>query len=176
MTSFKKIRQSFAKQDANDNRLGLNHRLNLHWTLLLLTFAAFHFFVAHAAAAPTVIGYGHQTDRFGPHSIPGLPVGDKVQVYAVVDSSDPVGSPTISAEAVQGSTTLTLDPIPPVGIFQGFNVYYKFIDFDPGQTGSWAIVPTDSTGIGPLPTQFRNRSSFPSWKMLQLKAHRLAPK
>ena len=74
------------------------------------------------AALPTVIAYGHFTDRFGPNSLPSFPVGDKVQVSAVLDSNDPVGSPTISVEALQGGTTLTLDPIGPLyPLFDGYS-------------------------------------------------------
>ena len=49
-------------------------------TLLLLTFAAVQFFTGTSAAEPEVLSLSHYTDRFGPHSIPGLPVGDKVQI------------------------------------------------------------------------------------------------
>ncbi|HEX2475713.1 MAG TPA: PEP-CTERM sorting domain-containing protein, partial [Lacipirellulaceae bacterium] len=82
-----------------------------------------------------------------------VPVGDKVEVYAGVESSDPLGSPTISVLAVQDGTTLTLDPLPVDPLFEGFPfyIYHKFIDLDPALTGSWEITPTDSTGTG-LPT------------------------
>src|SRR5262245_27253817 len=101
MTCFKTIRQGFAKLNANG-------------TLLILAFAAFQFFGANACALPAVIFTGHRTERFGPHSSPGwIPVGDKVQVFARIDSSDAVRSPTISVDAVQGDTTLALDPLPP---------------------------------------------------------------
>jgi hypothetical protein len=97
-----------------------------------------------------VIGYGHFTDRVPPNPLPLYPEGaDLVQVFAIIQSSDPVGSPTISAQAVQGGTNLSLDVIPPAGLDQDYNVFYKFIDLDPGVTGAWEIVPTDSTGIGP---------------------------
>ena len=33
-------------------------------------------------------------------------------------------------------------------MFPGQHLYYKFIDFDPGLTGPWEIIPTDSTGTG----------------------------
>jgi hypothetical protein len=118
-------------------------------TLLLLTFTALQFVSNRAAALPTVINYGHHTDRFAPNSIPGAPVGDKVQIAAFLDSSDPLGSPTISVEAIQGDTTITLDYIGSHHtLFEGLHLYYKFIDFDPGLTGSWGIVPADSTGTG----------------------------
>jgi hypothetical protein len=108
-----------------------------------------------------VIGYGHFTDRFSPNAPAVYPDGDVVQIYAVIESSDPVGSPTISAQAVQGNTTLTLDLIPPVDIFQEFNVFYKFIELDPGLTGPWEIISTDSTGIGS--STFTNPISEPEY-------------
>jgi hypothetical protein len=119
----------------------------------LLTFVAVHFVAANLWALPSVFFYRQGTDRIGPHSIPIPPVGDSVQVFAVVESNDPIESPTISVEARQGSTSLTLDPLPaalfPIFQFEGFHVFSKFIDFDPGLTGAWEIVPTDSTGTGP---------------------------
>jgi hypothetical protein len=118
--------------------------------LPMLTVAAFSFFGANAGALPTVIGYGHFTDRVPPNPLPAYPDGaNLVQVFAVIQSSDPVGSPTISAQALQGGTSLSLDLIPPEGIDQDYNVFYKFSDLDLGFTGAWEIVPTDSTGIGP---------------------------
>ena len=150
MTTFKTIRQCFAKRSANDKRPGLKRLLDNKGTLLMLTVASFQFFAAGSAAQPVVIGYDHFTSRFAPHSIPGgLPVGDKVQIAAVIDSSDPVGSPTISVEAIQGDTTLSLDPVPPSPLFEGLHLYYKFIDFDSSLLGSWEIIPRDSTGTGP---------------------------
>src|SRR5262245_12030898 len=150
MTAFKTIRQCFAQSGASNTRPGFARLLDIHRTLLIITFAALQFFGANAWALPTVIGYGHFTDRFGPHSLPGLPVGDKVQIFAVLDSSDPIGSPTISVESVQGGTTNTLDYIGPLyPIFEQYHLYYKFVDFDPGITGPWEIIPTDSTGTGP---------------------------
>jgi hypothetical protein len=78
-----------------------------------------------------------------------LPVGDKVEIDVFLDSGDPIASPTISVEATQGGTTLTLDALAPGHpLYKGKYVYYKFVDFDPGLLGSWEIVPTDSTGIG----------------------------
>jgi hypothetical protein len=151
MTSFQTIRRCFVK-------------LNAHHTLLILTFAAFQFSGANIWALPTVIFYGHDTDRFGPHSSPGwIPVGDKVQVFARLDSSDPFGSPTVSVAAVQGDTTLSLDPLPIAvnSIYEGAHVYIKFIDFDPGLTGSWEITPTDSTGTGP--STFTNAIADPEF-------------
>jgi hypothetical protein len=119
-------------------------------TLLILALAAFQFFARNSAALPAVNSIGHHTDRFSINSIPGAPVGDKVQIAAVLNSSDSVGSPTISVAAIQGDTTITLDYIGAQHtLFNGQHVYYKFIDFDPGLTGSWEIIPTDSTGTGP---------------------------
>jgi hypothetical protein len=115
--------------------------------LQILTFAAIQLVGASAWALPEVIGYGHFTDRFSPNAPAEYPDGNVVQVYAVIESSDPLGSPTISAQAVQGNTTLTLDLIPPVGIFR-FNVFYKLIELDPGLTGPWEIISTDGTGTG----------------------------
>jgi hypothetical protein len=130
--------------------------------LLILTFAAFQFIAAKAWAVPTVFAYGHFTDRFGPHSLPEMPVGDKIQIWAALNSNDPIGSPTISVEAGQGSSTLMLDPIGPLyPMFAGYHLYYKFIDFDPGLTESWEIVPTDSTGTGP--STFTNAIAEPEF-------------
>jgi hypothetical protein len=126
------------------------HPLDLHWKLLILTIAAFPFFAAQASALPTVIAYGHFTDHLAQSPIPSFEVGEKVQIFAVLDSTDPVRSPTISVEAVQGAKTEAL-PQPPNDdpIFQGQHLYSKFIDFEPTLTGPWEIIPTDSTGIGP---------------------------
>jgi PEP-CTERM motif-containing protein len=121
-------------------------------TLLILTFPAFSCLGASVWALPTVVVYRHGTDRIGPHSLPGFPVGDKAQVFAVLESDDPDESPTISVDAVQGGATLTLDSIGdryPIFEIEGYHVFYKFIDFDPGLTGAWEIIPTDSTGTGP---------------------------
>jgi PEP-CTERM motif-containing protein len=119
-------------------------------TLLIMTCAAFQFFAANAWALPTAYFYRQSTDRIGPHSFPGFPVGDKVQIFAAIDSTDPIGSPTISVQAVQGGTTLTLDPTGPLFPFlEEFHTYYKFIDFNQAFTGAWEIIPTDSTGTGP---------------------------
>jgi hypothetical protein len=150
MISFKTIRQCFTKFIANEKRPELKRRLVLHWAFLILTFAAFQLFARGSAALPVVSFTGHNAGRFGPHSLPGgIPVGDKVQVITAFDSSDPVFSPTISVEAVQGGTTLMLDRVPPGNpMFDPYHVYYKFIDFDPGLTGSWQITPADSTGTG----------------------------
>jgi hypothetical protein len=118
-------------------------------TSLILAFAAFHFFGATSHAAPLVTSFAHYTDRFAPHSIPGLPVGDKVQVNAFIDTNDPVGSPMISVEAVQGATTVALDALILPEIYPGLHPYQTYIDFDPSLLGSWEIIPIDSTGIGP---------------------------
>jgi hypothetical protein len=150
MTSFKTFRQCFAKLETYDKRLGLPRLLGINGTLLLISVTAFQLFGANAWALPTVLSYGHFTDRVPPNPLPAYPGGaDLVQVFAVIQSSDPVGSPTISTQAVQGGTTHSLDLIPPEGIDQDYNVFYKFIDLDRGLTGAWEIVPTDSTGIGP---------------------------
>jgi hypothetical protein len=119
-------------------------------TLLTLTFAAFNCFAASTAAAPVVVGYGHLTDRFGPHSLPLLPVGDKVQIGAFLSSGDPIGSPTISVQVKQNGTTITLDALAPGHpLYERDYLFYKFIDFDPTLGGAWEIIPTDSTGTGP---------------------------
>src|SRR5262245_40615619 len=83
-------------------------------TLPILTFAVFRFVGASASALPTVIDYAQFTDRRAPNLLPNAVVGDKVQIVAFLDSSDPIGSSTISVQAVQGGTTLTLDPVPPI--------------------------------------------------------------
>ena len=120
-------------------------------TLLVLIFTVLQLFARGSAALPVVVAAGQQTDRFGPHSFPGwIPVGDKVQVLAFVDSSDAAGSPTISVQATQGGTSLALDYVGNHPLFEPFPVfyYYSFIDLDPGLTGSWQITATDSTGTG----------------------------
>ncbi|MGD9634151.1 MAG: hypothetical protein AB7G28_06055 [Pirellulales bacterium] len=119
-------------------------------TLLILTLTAFQLLARDSMALPTVLFLGQQTDRYGPNSVPFTPVGDKVQVLAALDSVDPIGSPTISVTAVQGDTTITLEPIPPDNpLFPGLHGYRNFIDLDPGLTGSWTVIPADSSGIGP---------------------------
>jgi hypothetical protein len=130
-------------------------------TVLLLTIAAVQSFGASSAAAPVVTSLAHYTDRFATHSIPGLPVGDKVQVNAFIDTNDPVGSPMISVEAVQGATTVALDPLILPEIYPGQHPYQKYIDFDPSLLGSWEIIPIDSTGIGP--SEFTNAISEPEF-------------
>jgi hypothetical protein len=130
--------------------------------LLFVTVAAFQFIGAKAAALPTVFAYGHFTDRFGSHALPEMPVGDKVQIWAALDTNDPIGSPTISVEVRQGNATHTLDYIGPLyPIFENYHLYYKFIDFDPALTGPWEIVPTDSTGTGP--SNFTNAMAEPEF-------------
>ena len=119
-------------------------------TLAVLIFAAFQLLGANVFALPTVVDFAHFTDRRGPHSLPGAVVGDKVQIAAFLNSSDPIGSPTISVQAIQGETTLTLDLVPPIHpLFPAQYLYVKFIDFDPALTSFWEFIPTDSTGIGP---------------------------
>jgi hypothetical protein len=132
-------------------------------TLLIPTFAAIQFFGNISAAAPVVLSLAHYTDRFGPHSVPGLPIGDKVQINAFIDTDDPQGSPTISVGAVQGGTSLTLPPFispqyqePPFD-----NPYQQYFDFDPGLLGSWEIIPADSTGVGP--SEFTNAIAEPEY-------------
>ena len=137
MTHLKPIRECF-------------RAIKFHDTLLILSLAGFQLFARGSAALPIVTSTGHHADRFAASTIPGTPVGDKVQIFAILDSCDPIGSPTISVEAVQGGTTLTVDPAPPLyPLFGDVHGYYKFIDFDPGLTGAWEIIPTDSTGTGP---------------------------
>jgi hypothetical protein len=146
MTSFKTVCQCFPKFNANG-------------TLLILTFAAFQLFARGSAALPVVTGSVHYASRFGPHSSPGrIPVGDKVLVAANIDSSDPIGSPTISVEAVQGGTTLTLERLTPNN---QSTQYTKNIDLDPALTGFWEIIPTDSTGTGP--SSFTNAIAEPEF-------------
>jgi hypothetical protein len=76
-----------------------------------------------------------------------IPRGDHLQIFAQIETTDPPGSPTIDVTAKQGDTILTLEHIE--GLSFPPNFYWKFIDFDPGLTGAWEIVPTDSTGTGP---------------------------
>jgi hypothetical protein len=114
----------------------------------LLTVAAFQFCAVCAWALPTMIDYSHFTDHIGPNTLPGYTFGDKVQLTVFLDSTDPVGSSTISAAANQGGTTLALDYYYNPTLPELHN-YTKLIDFDPALTGSWEIIPTDSTGTGP---------------------------
>jgi hypothetical protein len=72
-----------------------------------------------------------------------------VQINAFIDTDDHVGSSAIAVEAVQGSTTITLDFVNLPELYPGQHPYQKYIDFDPSLLGSWEIIPTDSTGIGP---------------------------
>src|SRR5262249_11975484 len=114
--------------------------VTLSW--LILALLALQYLAVDAMALPTVTETLHLTDRFGPNTVPFLPVGDKVQIFVLIDSVDPIGSPTISVEAHQGSTTLALDPLPPGSpLFEGLHGYYKFIDFNPAITGAWQITP-----------------------------------
>src|SRR5262245_1564613 len=119
-------------------------------TLLVLTCAAIQLFASSAWALPTAFFYRQFTQRIGPHSFPGIPVGDKVLIFAALNSTNPIVSPTISVDAVQGVTTLSPDPTGPLfPIYDGYDTYYKYTDFDPALTGAWEIIPTDSTGTGP---------------------------
>jgi hypothetical protein len=127
--------------------------------LLILTFAAFQLFARGSAALPVVTGVGHYASRIGPHSSPAwIPAGDKVLVFAVIDTSDPIGSPTISVEAVQGGTTLSLEYLAPDNVYPEYDA---FIDLDPALTGFWRITPTDSTGTGP--SAFTNAIADPEF-------------
>jgi hypothetical protein len=114
--------------------------------LLLVIFVALQFCGANVWALPTVTQYFYYTDHIGPNSFPGYTFGDKVQLTVYLNSSDPVGSPTISVAAVQSDTTLMLDYFDPT---RPDHNYTKFIDFDLGLFGPWEIIPTDSTGTGP---------------------------
>jgi hypothetical protein len=88
-------------------------RLDACAVLLVLAFAALQLLAGSSLAGPTVVSTSHFTNRIGPHSFPGpIPVGDKVQVFAMIDSVDPVHSPTISVEASQAGTAITLDALP----------------------------------------------------------------
>jgi hypothetical protein len=104
--------------------------------IILLTFVMLQFVAANAWALPSVFFHRQSTDRIGPHSVPIPPVGDKVQIFAALDSDDPIESPTISVEARQGGTSIMLDPVPGdlFPIFEGYHTYYKFIDFDQSLT------------------------------------------
>jgi uncharacterized protein YjbI with pentapeptide repeats len=130
-------------------------------TLILLTFAVVQFLGANSAAAPAVVGLSHYTDRFGMHSIPGLPIGDKVQINAFIETIDSQGSPMTSVEALQGGTMVALDPLISPLYPPPFHPYQKYIDFDPGLLGSWEIIPTDSSGIGP--SAFTNAITEPQF-------------
>src|SRR5262245_65853688 len=101
MTSFNAIQRRFATRSASHTRSKLTRLLDLNGTLLLINLTAFQFFGANAFAAPIVISTGHHTDRFAPHSIPGLPVGDFVRISAALNSTDVPGSPTIVTIAHQ---------------------------------------------------------------------------
>jgi uncharacterized protein YjbI with pentapeptide repeats len=124
------------------------------WTLVqhqtrlpMLTLVAMNLSVASSFAAPTVIDRDHFTNQFAPNSVPGAPVGNNVQISAVLNSLDPVGGTTISVKAIQGDSVVTLNYIghhhP---LFEGVHLYYAFIPFDPSFTGPWQIVASDSSG------------------------------
>jgi uncharacterized protein YjbI with pentapeptide repeats len=149
--AFSPVRLRIARLHADNNRPGLKRLLGRKAALSIMTLTACLSHTASSAALPVVLSYDHFTSRLAPHSFPGgLPVGDKVQVAAVLNSSDLVGSPTISVKAVQGATTLNLEYVG-LGhpLFDGFHIYYKFIDLDPSLLGPWKIIPADSTGTGP---------------------------
>jgi hypothetical protein len=117
-------------------------------TLLTLTFSTFQLFTNRAAALPSVSDTGQLTDRFLPTlSNTVIPPGDHLQIFAVIESTDPPGSPSIAVSANQGDTILTLERFE--SLSAPTNFYWKFIDFDPSLAGAWEIVPTDSTGTGP---------------------------
>ena len=116
--------------------------------ILTLTFTTFQLFANRAAALPSVSDIGQLTERFLPTlSNTLIPPGDHLRISAVVNTSDPPGSPTIGVTAKQGDTIVTLEHIE--GLSFPTNFYWKFIDFDPSLTGAWEIIPTDSTGTGP---------------------------
>jgi len=117
---------------------------------LLLTFITVQFVADRAAAVPVVLGSGHHTDRYAPHSVPGWPQGDVVQISLGLNSTDPPGSQSIVVNAHQGATTLALDWYSlPTTIYPTPHLYYKFFELNPALTGPWEIIPTDSTGTGP---------------------------
>lgn len=137
----------------------MNTRRSLFYSFAVAVFGQFALaailalvppFGATAAAAPQIFSYGHFTDRYPVNSIPGFPVGDKVQVNTIFDSTDPVASPTITVNATQDDATLALDfSTSTVQLYPGWHVYTKIFDFDPDLLGPWEISPTDSTGTGP---------------------------
>jgi uncharacterized protein YjbI with pentapeptide repeats len=136
-------------------RLGQhNEKSRRRWTLVqnqtrlpMLTLIAVNLSVASSFAAPTIIDRDHFTNRFAPNSVPGTPVGNNVQISAVLNSLDPVGGTTISVQAIQGDSVVTLNYIghhhP---LFEGVHLYYAFIPFDSSLTGPWQIVASDSSG------------------------------
>jgi uncharacterized protein YjbI with pentapeptide repeats len=118
--------------------------------LLVLVYVLCQLIARGSAALPEVVFTGHFTDRFAPHSIPGWPQGDFVQIGVVLETADPAGSPMIVVNAKQDDTTLTLDWYSlPSTIYPSPHLYYKFIELDPALTGPWQITATDSTGVGP---------------------------
>ena len=127
----------------------VQRQFDLHRTLLILIFTALQLSGGRSEAKPSVIAGVQFTDRFAPNALPGFPVGDKVQVFAFIQSSDPVESPTISVAAMQSGTTFNLDfSVSTKNIYPGQHVYSKFINLDHSLVGPWMITPTDSTGIG----------------------------
>ncbi|HJQ81658.1 MAG TPA: hypothetical protein VJ828_16970 [Lacipirellulaceae bacterium] len=144
----KTLRTIAAQSPLFREKKSAENRLRLRLALLILTFAAFQCFASRSAALPVVENTAQYTDRFLP-TLPNplIPPGDNLQIFAVIETTDPPGSPTIAVTAKQGDTILTLDrfetPTTPP------NFYWKFIDFDPSLTGAWEIIPTDSTGTGP---------------------------
>lgn len=103
--------------------------------------------VPPVGAVPTILTAQQLTDRFGPHSLPGLPIGDKIQVAATVDgatTSDPFAS--LVVQATQGLTTIALDFFPFTAPIIANPVYLEFIGFNPAPAAPWLVTATDSTG------------------------------
>jgi hypothetical protein len=124
--------------------------------LLAVAYMSLHCAASATWALPTVIEAQHFTDRFGPNTLPALLgslpagfAGDKVQVYAVIQSDDPAGYASISVDMVQAGSTISMDVIPTQSPPAGYYGYYKIIDFDPTLMNSWEIRPADVGGMGP---------------------------
>jgi hypothetical protein len=106
------------------------------------------FIANRAAALPTVIATGQYTDRFLPTLTDTvIPPGENIQVYALIETTDPEGSATIAVTAKQGDSILTLNHFESLSAPP--NLYWGFVNFDPSLIGAWEITPTDSTGTGP---------------------------
>lgn len=117
-------------------------------TLIVLTITTIQLLADRAIALPTVVETAQYTDRFLPTlTNTAIPPGDNLQIFAIINTTDPEGSSAISVTAKQGDTVVTLQRFATPTTASNF--YWGFIEFDPSLTGAWEIVPKDSTGTGP---------------------------
>lgn len=108
--------------------------------------------MAHTVLAiPQAFEQAHVYHHFDVNALPGWAVGQKIQLFTAVESSDPRNSPQLGATARQGDTTIDLMRLtgPIFEQYPGVHVFYALVDVDPNLSGAWQIVPRDSTGVGP---------------------------